>query len=464
MSRRLLAAACALALLAQGATPAPSYGDEAAAKLIAYLKVDTSNPPGNEEATARMIAAWLAAEGVPSKVLVAEKGRGNLIARLKGTGPEKPLMLLHHMDVVPAEPTRWKHPPFGGVEADGAIWGRGALDMKGFGIMQVVAFLQLVRDRVPLRRDVILAATADEEAGAEVGVPWLLANHPAEVDAGEVLNEGGMGLVTKAGKPLMGIQTAERGTFWVRATAKGDTGPGSRERPDSATRRLLRGLAKIEAAPRALELGPESAAMMHAFASVESSGVAAFALRAATWPGMLGLLGPKMIAAEPALAPLIANTINPTVLAAGGSNTNVIPGEASAEIDIRILPGRTTEATLAWLREVTVVPGDPPLAWKVLHERAPSRSAPGGPLWDGLVAAVAEEYPGVPVMPILTPGGGTDSAFFREKGVQALGCMPILATQRQIDAIHGDDEYVTREQLDRGTRALYKAIVRAAGR
>ncbi len=461
-ARRLLAAAATLALLSLGAVPPPSLGDEAADKLRDYLRIDTSNPPGNEEATARLIARWLAAEGVPSKVLVAEPGRGNLIARLKGSGPEKPLMLLHHMDVVPAEAARWKHPPFAAEVHDGAIWGRGALDMKGFGVMQVVAFLQLVRDRVPLRRDVILAATADEEAGAEVGVPWLIANHPAEVDAGEVLNEGGMGLITKSGKPLMGIQTAERGTFWLRATASGDTGHGSRERPDSATRRLLRAMARLEAAPRTLELGPESQAMLHAFASTET-GLAAFALNAVAQPWILPLLGPRLIAAEPALAPLLANTINPTVLAAG-TNTNVVPGAASAEVDIRILPGRTTAATLDWVKAATAVPGDPPLAWKVLHERAPSRSAATGALWDALVAAIGEEYPGVPVMPILTPGGGTDSAFFRERGAQALGCMPIMATQKQIDAIHGDDEYVTYDQLERGTKALYSTLVRAAGR
>lgn len=461
-ARRLLATALTLAVLSQGATPAPPPGDEAAAKLGEYLRIDTSNPPGHEEATARLIARWLAAEGVPSKVLMAEPGRGNLIARLKGSGPERPLLLLHHMDVVPAEGTRWTHPPFAGVEQDGAIWGRGALDMKGFGVMQVLAFLQLVRDRVPLRRDVILAATADEEAGAEVGVPWLLANHPAEVDASEVLNEGGMGLITKSGKPLMGVQTAERGTFWLRATARGDTGHGSRERPDSATRRLLRAMARLEAAPRELEVGPESRAMLQAFASTET-GVASLALGAVAHPWVLPWLGPRLIAAEPALAPLLGDTINPTVLQAG-TNTNVVPGAASAEVDVRILPGRTTTATLAWLKAVTAVPGDPPLSWQVLHERPPSRSQASGPLWDALVAAVAEEYPGVPVMPILTPGGGTDSAFFREHGAQALGCMPILASQRQIDAIHGDDEFVTREQLARGTKALYRTLVRAAGR
>jgi acetylornithine deacetylase/succinyl-diaminopimelate desuccinylase-like protein len=371
-------------------------------------------------------------------------------------------MLLHHVDVVPAEASRWSHGPFSGdATPDGRIWGRGALDMKGFGILQLVAFLELKRRGVPLRRDVILAATADEEAGADTGVAWLLAHHPDAFRAGEVLNEGGMGLITKSGKPLMGIQTAERGTFWVRATAQGATGHGSRERPDSATRRLLRALAKLETAPRRLELGPESQAMLHAFASTEGP-IAAFALRAAAQPWILPLLGPRLVATEPALAPLLDNTINPTVLVAGGGNTNVIPGEASAEIDLRLLPGRTGAGTLDWLKATMAVPGDPPIAFKVLHERAYSRSVPKGSLWDGLQAGIAAEYPDVPIMPILTPGGGTDSSFFRDRGVQALGCMPILATQPQIDAMHGDDEHITREQLARGTRAMVRVLEHAA--
>jgi len=475
--KRFLPATLCVALLAAPAAAEPReaelarLGNEAAEKLRAYLRVDTSNPPGNEEAGCDLIAGWLKAEGIDAERFLAAPKRGSLVARLRGpagvpaTAPagQRALMLLHHVDVVPAEAARWTHPPFGGQEtAGGVIWGRGALDMKGFGIMQLVAFLELKRRGVKLKRDVVLAATADEEAGADTGVAWLLDHHPAAFAAGEVLNEGGMGLVTKSGLPLMGIQTAERGTFWVRVTAQGLTGHGSRERPDSAPRRLLRGLAKLEAAPRRLELGPESTAMLQAFATTEGP-LAAFALRAAAQPWILPLLGPRLIAAEPALAPLLDNTVNPTVLVAGGGNTNVIPGEASAELDLRLLPGRTGAETLKWLAATLAVAGDPPLTLQVLHERASSRSEAKGALWDGLLAGIQAEYPGVPVMPILTPGGGTDSSFFRDRGVQALGCMPILATQPQIDAIHGDNEHVTRDQLARGTRALLRALEHAAG-
>lgn len=474
--KRLLTGALALMLLAAPAAAETReaeltrLGSEAADKLRTYLRVDTANPPGNEEAGADLIAGWLKAEGIESERYLAAPRRGSLVARLRGPAGvpanapagDRALMLLHHIDVVPAEASRWSHAPFGGEETpDGVIWGRGAMDMKGFGIIQLVAFLELKRRGIPLRRDVVLAATADEEVGGDTGVDWLLKHKPDAFAAGEVLNEGGMGLITKSGKPLIGIQTAERGTFWVRASAKGATGHGSRERPDSATRRLLRALAKLEAAPRRLELGPESQAMLQAFATTES-GLAAFALRAAAQPWILPMLGPRLIAAEPALAPLLDNTINPTVLQAG-TNTNVIPGEANAEIDLRLLPGRTGAETLKWLAEATTVPGDPPLGWKVLHERASSRSAATGALWDGLVAGLAAEYPGVPVMPILTPGGGTDSSFFRDRGVQALGCMPILATQPQIDAMHGDDERITRDQLARGTRAMLRVLESAAG-
>jgi acetylornithine deacetylase/succinyl-diaminopimelate desuccinylase-like protein len=458
----LLAAAVALAVAWQPApAPAAPLQDEVVAKLRAYLRLRTVNPPGHEEAGARLIASWLAAEGLKPELVPCAPGRAAVFATLRGSGAERPLMLLHHIDVVSVERSRWRHDPFGGELRDGVIWGRGALDMKGLGVMMAVAFLRLHREGRPLRRDVVLAATPDEEAGGDAGVRWLLTREPARFAASEVLNEGGAGLVLKNGRTVMGIQTAERGALWVRATAYGETGHGSRERPDAAPRRLLRALARLEHERRPLAWTSESRAMIAAFADAEE-GLAAWALRAVTWPGMLPLLGPRLIAAEPALGPLLGDTLNPTVLRAG-EKTNVMPGAASVELDMRLLPGHTAAEALGWLRNTTAVPGDPPLTWEVLHQKESSHSPSAGPLWEGLSRAVAEVYPGTPVLPILTPGGGTDSAFLRPAGIRALGCMPILATQAQIDTIHGDDEYITVEQLLRGTEVLYRALVHAAG-
>lgn len=439
---------------------------EAAAKLAALLRLDTSNPPGREEAAARLIAGWLKDEGITARLLQAAPGRVNLVARLPGPSAavQRPLLLLNHLDVVPVEPKRWKVPPFSAWVADGTLWGRGALDMKGLAVMELIAFLELKRRHAPLSRDVIFCATADEEAGGTYGVRWLLANHPAEVACSELLNEGGMGMITPSGKPLLGIQTAERGTLWTRVTARGETGHASRERPDSAPRRLLRALARLETAPRAYEVGAETAAMLRAISHTES-GLKAMVLTSLANNWLVPWLAPRVVAASPVLGPLLGTTINPTLLTAG-QKVNVIPGEASAQIDVRLLPGHTTAETLQWLEGVLADPtqGDPALEWEVLHASEPSRSRPEGPLYDGLIAACQAEYPGVAITPILTPGGGTDSAYFRARGVNALGFMPILATQNQIDAMHGDNESIDLAQLAAGTRVVMRAVALAATR
>ncbi|MBM3275537.1 MAG: M20/M25/M40 family metallo-hydrolase, partial [Candidatus Sericytochromatia bacterium] len=214
--------------------------DEAVAKLQALLRIDTSNPPGNEAPAAELVATWLRAAGIEAKLHETAPGRKAVVARLKGSGAREPLLLLNHLDVVPAEAEKWTHPPFSGTRAGNEIWGRGALDMKNLGVMQLVAFLELKRTGAKLDRDVIFCATPDEEAGGEFGVGWLVKNARADIQASEVLNEGSMGIRPLGGKPLVGIACAERGALWVRLKAGGKPGHGSLDRPDGATRKLLR--------------------------------------------------------------------------------------------------------------------------------------------------------------------------------------------------------------------------------
>lgn len=434
-------------------------GAEAVSKLQALLRIDTTNPPGNEAEAARLIAEWLRAEGITPQLYTSATGRAAVIARLEGSGKREPLLLLNHLDVVTAEPEHWKHPPFAGKLVDDVLWGRGALDMKGLGVMQLMAFLSLHRRKVPLDRDVIFCATPDEEAGGDVGVDWLFKHHPEAIRCSEVLNEGSAGLLTATGKPVIGIQTAERGVLWVRVTARGEPGHGSRYRPDAASRRLVRALARLEQQSPALELIPETRVMLETLATTET-GLKGWALRGLAQPWLLPLIGPRAIAAEPALAALLSSTFNTTVLAAG-SKVNVVPGTASAEIDIRVLPGHTAAELLGWLKGVLA---DETLTYEVLQARDPNTSRPGAPLYRALEAAVAAEYPGVPVVPVLTPGGGTDSSTFREHGVTCYGLLPALLSQPQVESMHGHNEYITVEQIVRGTRVVTDAVERAAGR
>lgn len=457
MTLRPFAAGLIACCLLLAPAPAPAAPSETVDKLQQLLRIDTTNPPGNEAEAAALVAGWLRAEGIAPTLYESAPGRVNVVARLEGTGELEPLLLLNHLDVVTADPASWTHPPFAGVIAEGALWGRGALDMKGLGVMQLVAFLELKRRGVKLKRDVIFCAVADEESGGEYGAAWLLKHHPEAVACSEVLNEGGSGLVGPSGPGLMGIQTAERGHLWLRVTATGEPGHGSQYRPDGATHKLLRALARLEAAPPRYELIPETKAMLEAIAGTET-GMRRLAIGAMTQPWLLPLIGPRAVAAEPALAAMLGNTWNTTVLSAG-SKVNVVPGTATAEIDIRILPGQTPDAVLAWFKEALA---DPELKVEAISAKAPSATRDRGPLYEALEAAAEAEYPGIRVVPVMTPGGGTDSAFFRQLGIKAYGLMPILATKAQLQSMHGNNEYVTLEQLERGTRVVVKAVEAAA--
>lgn len=460
------ALAWGLAFAAWGANASPALPSDAGAlndpvatqRLQELLRLNTTNPPGQEALAARRIAQWLRQAGLRPELIPTAPGREAVVCRIAGKGAAEPLMLLGHLDVVEAEAERWSVMPFAGTLRDGRIYGRGALDMKGLVVMQLEAFLALHRSGQVPSRDVIFAATPDEEAGGDQGVAWLLAHRPDAIRASEVLNEGGAGLVMPNGKAMMGIQTAERGALWVRVVAKAPPGHGAQDRPDSAPRRLLRALARLEATPRPYELGAETQAMLQAMAETQE-GLRAWALRLLAQPWAVGWLAPRAVAAEPQLAPLLSMTINPTILRAG-NKVNVVPGEASAELDLRLLPGHSTSEALAWLKGAL---GDPGLVVEVTHRLEPSRSAADGPLYAALVQACQEGYPGTPVSPILTPGGSTDSSHLRPKGVKCYGLMPILASSAQLSSIHGDDEHITVAQLAQGTAVVKRALALATG-
>lgn len=435
-----------------GGAPEPPMS-RAAQRLQALLRVDTTNPPGGEALAARLLAGFLRAEGLQPELVPTAPGREAVVCRLRGLGHAPPLLLLGHLDVVEAEAGRWRHPPFGGLLREGKLWGRGALDMKGLVIMELEAFLAVARSGRALGRDLIFAATPDEEAGGEQGVAWLLRHRPELIRASEALNEGGAGLVLPGGQAMVGIQCAERGALWLRVRAQAAPGHGAQERPDSAPRRLLRALARLEASPRRFELGPETQAMLLAMAEVEP-GPRGWALRLLAQPWAVGALAPWAIRSEAQLAPLLSMTLNPTVLRAG-AKVNVVPGEASAELDLRLLPGHRTEEAMAWVREAL---GDPGLEVEATHRLEPSRSPAEGPLYAALAQACREAWPGVPVAPILTPGGSTDSSHLRPQGVRCYGLMPMIATSAQLATMHGDDEHLSLAQLDQGVAVLTRAL------
>ena len=219
---------------------------EAISTIQSYVRINTSNPPGDVGKAADFLVAILEREGVPVKRYESGPGKSIVVARLKGAGQAKPLLLLHHMDVVPTDPSRWVHDPFGAEMADGRIWGRGAFDMKGQGVIQLMAFLSLKRLNVPLNRDVILMAVPDEEVGGTLGAKWMLKEHYDELDPEYILDEGGVGSrdLFAPGKLVFGISVAEKKILWLKLRAEGVSGHGSQPHDQNPNDRLTRALAR----------------------------------------------------------------------------------------------------------------------------------------------------------------------------------------------------------------------------
>lgn len=437
-------------------------GSEAASVLSGYLQVDTVNPGGNEDRAVAFLGAALDREGIPWTSYPFAPGRASLVARLKGSGAEPALCLVSHTDVVPSEPAYWPagRPPLGGVVADGYVWGRGALDMKGMGAIELQTLILLKREGVPLRRDVVLLAVGDEEAES-AGMLDVVAHHWAEIGCSQSVNEGGLGLkdLLFPGQTLYGISVAEKGVAWVRMTATGPAGHGSRPAPEQAPHVLARAAAALEAyAPRPtwhwslLEL-------FHAVGETRR-GLTGLVLRSPTLT-RLALRGRLM--GDPATRAELIDTINLTGYS-GGTAPNVVPTEASATLDCRLLPGTTPAAMMARLR--ALVP-DPAVRFELLQGRDSNES----PTDDSLYRALAHHAvldasgavrPDAAAGPVLSVGF-TDSLILRPLGVHAYGFVPFAVTMEDAATMHGHGERVSLDNLRDGLRILYGAVREAAG-
>jgi len=437
-----------------------ALGDDAVRLCQALIRLDTTNPPGEERAAADLLAAELAAAGLEPTVLESAPGRGNVVARLKGSGKKPPLLLSAHLDVVEADPSTWTHPPFSGAIVDGYLWGRGALDMKNMAAMSVALLCHLARAGAKLERDIIFAGVADEEAGSDQGAIWLCANHPELVRAEYALGEVGGFSLHLGPATFYPVQVAEKGYAWLRARVRGTPGHGSMPREDSAIIRLAAAIARLGQTP----LPPHGTDAVSRF--VEAATAKArwlrpllarvFSPRLA--PHVLRLLPDKSIAR--ALAAMLANTASPTVLRAG-SKTNVIPGIAECVIDGRVLPGQTTADLLRELGDVL----GPDVELEVIREAPPLVTEPvASPLFDAIAAVVAERHPGATAVPFLTPGF-TDGKAFSRLGTRWYGFAPVKLPKglRFGDLYHGNDERIPVDGLRWGAAALADIVLRFAG-
>ena len=438
-----------------------ALGDEAAGLLSQYLRINTTNPPGNELVAARWLAAVLRREGIVAQVFEPAPGKANLYARLRGDGSARPLILLNHMDVVLASPEYWQVDPFSGAVRGGYIWGRGALDMKGEGIVQLMTLLILKRAGVPLKRDIIFLATSDEEIGAGVGAGWFAQHHADLIRGAEFLiNEGGtIRANERGGVDYYGVGTTEKSPFWLDMTARGTPGHGSRPTPDNPVHRLVRALDRIAEWRTPLVVTPAVERYFRDLASVQSDSLRRlwFAdIRAA----LRDSAAVRAITGDLTYNALLRNTISITGLK-GSDKTNVIPPLATAVLDVRLLPGQEPAAFLVELERVV---GDTAVTFRPQGPNWPATESPTDTeLFRAIDAAARARHPGALVTtPMLA--GFTDSHYFRRLGIASYGLGPFPLTVSDSRGVHGNDERLSLEALRFGVRFLYDIVTRVAAK
>jgi len=462
---RLLAVpALALGLLAAPVVRAeePASWDDMAVRLLRqYLQIDTTNPPGSELKAALFYKAILEREGIPVVVDEFAPGRANLLATLKGSGALRPLILANHMDVVPADAARWSVAPFSGLLSDGLIYGRGAEDMKTEGILQLLAVLRLKREAVGLDRDVLFLATADEEADFAGALRAISPEGWRDrlKDAEFLVTEGGENLADAAGRPLyFGVETAEKGPFWLKLRTSGTPGHGSRPISDSAPNRLVRALERIRAYKTEMKVLPGVEKFFRDQAPRVSRPRAEWYrdLRSA----LADPVAARALYDDREVSALLRNTISITVMRAG-YKTNVIPGTAEAELDVRLLPGEDPQAFLSEVRTVIDDPSVevvPPAVF-----RAPNQSAVDTDLFRAIQRVVGRHFPGVPVTTKMLTGA-TESVLYRPLGIVCYGFTPLLTTTEETSTGHGDDERISEATVRRSTGVFYEAVREIAAR
>ncbi|MCH8206047.1 MAG: M20/M25/M40 family metallo-hydrolase [Chloroflexi bacterium] len=429
-------------------------GREATEILSRYIRIDTSNPPGDEDAAADFLRDLLADEGVDAVRYERARGRANLIARLDAEQPVgPPLLLLHHMDVVPATASNWSLPPFGGVVSDGYVWGRGAIDDKGLGTIQLMAFILLKRLRVMLKRPVVLMAVADEEEGGPHGARWMVEHHWADIECEYVWDEGGIGSVGLIGdRPVFAISVSEKRSMVVRLIAKGAGGHGSMA-GNTAVDRLVRALSVLERRGAKLRFDDVSRAFFRGVAGTRGF-PASWLMRHAGSP-LLRPLVRRIVDRVPSISAMLTDTVTATVLRAG-RKSNVVPDTAEAVLDVRLLSDTDAREFVQQL-ERAVGDGSVSLEAGELPPIVPP-SAMGSEMFDAFRRAIETHVPDAVVVPMQTPVA-TDSRFFRARGVNAYGLIPAVLTPEELGSVHGVNERLSVGNLVLGVKIALDVIL-----
>jgi acetylornithine deacetylase/succinyl-diaminopimelate desuccinylase-like protein len=421
------------------------------------IRIDTTNPPGNETAAAQYIASILLGEGLDPVVLGPAPGRGSVIARLRGNGTAGALLLMSHLDVVPADAAEWDHPPFAADVADGYIWGRGSTDTKSLTAVQLAILLALKREGVPLKRDIVLAATADEEAGGDNGMGWLAEHHAPLLECECAINEGGGHSEDIAGRRFYMCQTGEKGLCWMKLTARGTSGHGSMPREDNAVTELCTAVSKLAHAHLPQHITATADDLVRKIA--KTSGLDE-SLPAALFDPQREAEALEQLREYPELVKLLKatlhNTISPTMLEAG-QKANVIPGEASAVVDGRIVPGQTHDGFLQELRPYI---GEG-IRVEILQRSSPCESEAASPLFDLMGQVLEQHDSGCVLVPYIVPGA-TDGRILAQKGVKVYGFAPSRPEPGwpALEMAHARNERISLANMEFMTQVLYDVVRR----
>ncbi len=434
--------------------------DPTAALLSELIRVNTSNPPGREGAIAELLAPRFRAAGFTVDIIpTPESGKAHFIARLKGDGSKRPILLAAHADVVGVEREKWTLDPFAGIIRDGYVFGRGAIDFKGGLAVFARAALMLAEKKVPLARDVIFLAEADEEGG-QYNTTWLAESHWPLIDCEFALNEGGWILTRPDGSVrYVSISTADKTSIGVVLTARGVSTHSSMPRPDNAIFALARALTRLADHETELKLTPATRQFFQTLARTSEPSMAGYFRDLTGDNPELARRADREISKDPLLHALVRNTIAPVLMNAG-FRSNVIPGSAEATVNVRIIPG-TDPADI--VREFQRVIGDPSVEVRV-PTAAPAPVPPSSEateLYRSLERQAKAQFPGAEVTSYLFQAG-TDARAGRSRGVPVYGIYPYPIDADDLTRMHGNDERVRVRSLQQGTEMIFRTLVEVA--
>ncbi|HEX2714648.1 MAG TPA: M20/M25/M40 family metallo-hydrolase [Candidatus Acidoferrales bacterium] len=431
--------------------------DEAVAWLTDLIRINTTNPPGNELPAAKYIASILEKEGITAEVLESASGRGVVIARLRSSAvpdPSRALLLLGHLDVVGVQKEKWSVDPFGGVTKDGYLYGRGAIDDKGMVIANLAVLVALKRASVRLSRDVIFLAEGDEEQGGEFGIEFVIDKYWNKIAAGFALNEGGAVRVKDSKVQYVGVQASEKVPLNVTVVATGPSGHGSRPRPDNPVVHLAAAVAKIGNYVAPARPNVVVRRYFEQLAKVEDPETSKW-MRALETPERMEHAARVLSEASPAWSSMLRNSVAPTMLRAG-IRSNVVPSEARANLNIRLLPGERVEPLLL---ELTRLVNDPQIRFELessLRPPAPPSSIETE-LYQTIERVGPTVFPSAVVVPYMDTGA-TDSAQLRMRRVEAYGLFPFPLTEADELRMHADDERIPLDSFRKGVEFLYRVV------